>query len=128
MSLTNTVASLFKFKDSLPMVMRANLIYLYKCPCCEQGSYVGSTQRRLQARIAAHKGVSYRTGQQLSTKEHSAPRTHSNSHKKTLLNTHFKILTTAQNKSQLLLLESLYIKEFQPPLNINTSSIPLLIA
>ena len=124
----NTIGTLFKYKDCLPDRMRANIIYKYTCPRCTLGSYVGSTQRRFQARISAHRGVSYRTGQSLGSKEHSAPRTHSESCKTKLNEKDFKILASTNNKTHLLTLESLYIKQMQPSLNANQTSVPLFIA
>ena len=122
-----TIGSLFKFKDSVPFLMRSNVIYQYNCPCCSQGSYVGSSQRRLLSRICAHIGVSHRTLQPLSNKEFSSPRQHSTHCKSPLLNKHFKILTTAKDSFSLLILESLFIKMLQPPLNRTSSSTTLLI-
>ena len=122
-----TIGSLFKFKDTLPPVMRSNIIYQYKCPCCLQGSYVGMTQRRLNERIAAHKGVSYRTGHPLSNKEPSPPRSHAISCNTPLNTKDFTILASVQNKSQLPILESLFIKHTLPSLNSNLKSTPLLI-
>ena len=125
-----TIGSLFRFKDSIPELMRSNLVYLYKCPCCKQGRYVGCTQRRLQVRICSHRGISYRTHQNLTNKEASAPRDHALQCKTPLQFEHFQILSTlpSKNRSHLPILESLQIKHLQPNLNLNSTSTPLLIA
>lgn len=122
------IGNLFKLKDAIPDHMRANIIYQYTCPRCNRGTYIGSTERRLMVRIAGHKGISHRTLTPLNTKELSAPRDHANKCHSPLKDSHFKIISQASDKISLLVLESLYIKELQPTLNSNSSSIPLLIA
>ena len=123
-----TIGSLFHFKDPLPELMRAGCVYLYTCPNCKSGTYIGCTKRLLKVRVDAHRGVSYRTGSTLSNKEHSAIRNHAYSCKKNINYDHFKILSQAPNQQSLLLFESLYIKHLSPSLNNQTTSVPLHIA
>ena len=123
-----TLGSLFHFKDSLPDLMRNLSIYLYNCPNCKFGTYVGCSKRLLKVRIDSHRGVSHRTGSTLSNKEHSAVRNHSNSCKCNVQYDNFKILSQAPNQRSLPFLESLYIKLLSPRLNNQTTSIPLHIA
>ena len=123
-----TIGSLFSFKDSLPELMCACCVYLYTCPSCKFGTYVGCSKRLLKVRIDSHKGVSYRTGSSLSNKEHSAIRSHSSSCKVDVNYDQFKILCQAPSERSLLFLESLYIKHLSPTLNNQTTSIPLHIA
>ena len=72
-----TIASLFKFKDSVPKLMRSLVVYKYTCPRCNLGTYLGSTKRMLKVRIDSHWGISYRTGCNMKTKEFSSIRNHS---------------------------------------------------
>lgn len=116
--------SFFKFKDSLPLMMRSSVVYLFTCPGCKSGSYVGITRRMLKTRVDAHEGKSYRTGSALSNPEHSAIRDHKKKCKFQFLDKHFKILST--NKPyDLPIVESLFIKRLSPQLNRDTCSTPL---
>ena len=55
-----TIGSLFKFKDSVPLVSRSSVVYQYECSAC-QSKYVGSTHRTLGSRMSEHRGRSLRT-------------------------------------------------------------------
>ena len=123
-----TIGSLFKFKDTLPELMRSNIIYNFICPKCNLGSYIGCSSRLLKVRIDSHSGVSHRTGHNLSTKESSAIREHCQKCKIKFQYCDFKILGQTSSKQSLLFLESLYIKQLKPNLNSSTTSIPLQIA
>ena len=125
---TLTIGSLFRFKDSLSELMRASTVYLFSCPKCNFGTYVGCTNRMLKVRIDSHRGVSHRTGCALKVKEHSAIRSHSASCRHTIQYNDFKILSFASDPHSLLFLESLLIKQHSPTLNNQTTSIPLYIA
>ena len=122
------LSNFFKFKDSLPSEMRSNLVYLYTCPRCPRGTYVGETSRMLKVRIDCHKGVSYRTGDELKKKEHSNIRNHALKCKSPIDYNNFKILANTKNKSDLPILESLLIKSLNPTLNSDLSSTTLHIA
>ena len=123
-----TIGSLFKFKDSLPELMRSSTVYLYTCPKCNLGTYVGNSNRLLKVRISSHMGVSHRTGCSLSTKEFSAIRNHTHLCKTNIQYSHFKILSQSSSSRSLPFLESLYIKQLSPSLNNTVSSVPLHIA
>ena len=123
-----TIGSLFKFKDSVPSLMRSLVIYKYTCPRCNLGTYVGSTKRMLKVRIDSHRGVSHRTGCVLNRKEFSSIRDHVTKCKSTITYDDFEILMQASNESSLLILESLCIKQLVPSLNNQSSSAPLFIA
>ena len=58
---------------------------------------------------------------------HSAPRIHSLDKKHNLTNDNFKILDTANNESDLRILESLYIFKNRPKLNMDSSAAPLSV-
>ena len=122
-----TIGSLFKFKDTLPELMRSKIVYMFNCPKCNLGRYIGASSRLLKVRISSHMGVSHRTGSVLNKKEFSAPRNHAISCKHKINYTDFKILGQTQNNHSLPFLESLYIKHYSPNLNNTISSIPLHI-
>ena len=42
-----TIGSMFQYKDKLPPLLRAGVIYKYQCPRCFRG-YIGSTERLLR--------------------------------------------------------------------------------
>ena len=123
-----TIGSLFKFKDTLPELMRASTVYIFNCSKCNLGNYIGCSNRLLKVRIDSHKGVSFRTGCSLGKKEFSAIRNHAITCNHTIKYSDFKILSQSQNSYSLPFLESLYIKQLSPNLNYSTSSVPLHIA
>ena len=123
-----TIGSLFHFKDTLPELMRSCVVYKFTCPKCNFGTYIGCTNRLLKVRIDSHRGVSHRTGATLNKKENSSIRTHSQSCKHNIKYKDFQIISQAQNRNSLPVLESLFIKQLSPTLNCSISSIPLLIA
>ncbi|MEL6606480.1 MAG: reverse transcriptase domain-containing protein, partial [Cyanobacteria bacterium J06614_10] len=125
---TLSIGSLFRFKDTLPELMRSNVVYSFTCPKCNFGTYIGCTSRLLKVRIDSHMGVSYRTNISLSRKEESAVRSHSDKCRSQFYYEDFKILGQASSRSSLLFLESLYIKQLNPKLNSSTTSVPLQIA
>ena len=123
-----TIGSLFRFKDSLPDLMRSCIIYKFTCPKCNFGSYVGCTSRMLKVRIDSHRGVSHRTGNTLNKKEFSAVRNHSGKCKHEIQYQDFRVLAQVNNRFALPFLESIFIKQLNPSLNSSTTSVPLKIA
>ena len=123
-----SINRLFKFKDTLPELMRSSVVYQFSCPKCNFGTYIGCTNRMLRVRIDSHRGVSHRTGSTLSRKEFSAIRNHTDQCHHNIQYDDFKILTQAENRQSLQYLESLYIKQLTPALNNMTSSVQLSIA
>ena len=123
-----TIGRIFRFKDTLPELMRSFIVYKYTCPKCNFGNYVGCTRRLLKVRIDSHRGVSHRTGCLLKSKEFSSIRNHSVSCKTDIHYKHFEILSQTSDILSLQLLESLYIKQLSPHLNNQTTSTPLHIA
>ena len=123
-----TIGSLFRFKDTVPSLMRSLVVYKYTCPRCNLGTYVGSTKRMLKVRIDSHRGISHRTGSTLNKKEFSNIREHANRCKSTISYDDFDIVTQAPDEASLFILESLCIKQLVPSLNNQSSSAPLFIA
>ena len=86
-----------------------------------------STSKQAKVRISQHLGISYRTGNRLQNPPHSAPRIHSLDRKHYLTKDNFKILDTANNESDLRILESLYIFKNRPKLNMDSSAATLSV-
>ena len=122
------IGSLFRFKDTLPELMRSSTVYLFTCPKCNLGTYVGNSTRLLKVRIDCHRGVSHRTGSVLSKKEFSAIRNHAIKCKHNIEYSDFKILSQSPNNRSLPFLESLFIKQLSPNLNNYSTAVPLRIA
>ena len=122
-----SIGSFFKFKDPLPVDICSSVVYMFTCPACSVGTYIGCTIRHLRARFSAHKGVSHRTDEPLDVKEKSSIRNHANKCKIDLNMKDFKILSSGYDKSSLTIAESLFIKQKCPMLNIDSTSIPLVL-
>lgn len=123
-----TIGSLFRFKDTVPNLMRSLVVCKHTCPGCNLGTYVGSTKRMLKVRVDSHRGVSHRTGCTLSKKEFSNIREHSKQCKARISYDDFEVLEQAPDETSLHILESLTIKQLVPSLNSQSSSAPLFIA
>ena len=122
------LGSLFHYKDKLPVLMQSKVAYLFTCPKCKVGTYLGATKRLLKVRVDSHSGVSHRTGCTLNKKEFSNIRDHCNKCKSNLTYDCFKVVGRAMDDTSLPLLESLLIKKFVPSLNSQCSSTNLYIA
>ena len=114
-----TIGSVLKKIKPKPFDLTSGAVYLFKCPRC-QARYVGSTSQWLQHRIANHKGVSIRTGYPLSNPMYSAIREHSEAEDHCFTHQDFEILTTSSFRTDLVILESLYIAKMKPSLNNTT--------
>ena len=123
-----TIGSLFRQKEKLNPLMTSGVVYMFNCPMCNVGRYVGSTRRLLRVRVDSHKGVSYRTGAKLSNPEFSNIRNHAKFCKSEINYKDFKILGRTKNDHQLTILESLFIKKIVSELNSQTSSTPLYLS
>ena len=124
------IGSFFNHKDRLPLCLRSSVIYHYRCACPDAPSYVGLTTRHFFERIAEHKGVSSRTGNELSSPIYSSIRDHSSKCGSEIIDCNFKLLksSSSSNCEDLRILESLYIRKLRPSLNETLSSFPLQIA
>ena len=71
----NTIGSLFRTKDPMPVLLCSNVVYSFTCPDC-MSRYVGSTSRNLKIRIAEHKGISHRTNIRITKPSFSRIRDH----------------------------------------------------
>ena len=57
----HSIASMFPFKDSIPLKLRSNVVYKYTCGICNS-IYIGETTRHFYTRCREHEGYSPRTG------------------------------------------------------------------
>ncbi len=87
-----TIIYFFPFKDRISTTLQSNIVYGFKCSVCKH-RYVGETSRNLTLRFAEHKGVSPRTGREISSPSHSMIREHSVTHKHPSLSKISKYLT-----------------------------------
>jgi len=123
-----SISNLFPYKDKFPLQFQSGLVYLFTCACSQQATYVGSTGRTLHSRYCSHAGISSRTFSPLNCKDPSPIRNHIDICGTPMQLKQFKVLAKTSIKSDLLILESLYISNLKPSLNIDTSSTPLFIA
>ena len=123
-----TIGSLFHLKEKLDPLMTSGIVYLFNCPKCNMGKYVGSSRRLLKVRISSHRGVSYRNGIKLKNPEFSNIRIHAKKCKYNIKYEDFRIIGRAKNEHQLHIFESLSIKQIVPSLNAQTTSSPLYLS
>ena len=122
----NTIGSLFKVKDSIPVPLCSNIVYCFNCPDCES-RYIGSTSRNLKIRISEHIGISYRTGTKITVPSYSRIREHSLTCKHNINEQDFSIRFRASCASDLRIAESLMIMKEKPDLNGTELATRLLI-
>ena len=123
-----TIGSLFNYKDRLCPFMSSGCIYMYKCPKCNLGNYIGSTKRLLKVRIDSHRGVSHRTGSKISNPEFSNIRNHSKICKTSINMNDFSVIGRVPNCKELPILETMMIKRLVPSLNTQTSAVQLYLS
>jgi hypothetical protein len=119
-----TLSSILKTKESLPTQLRSNIIYEYKCGAC-QASYIGQSCKVARFRWSQHLGISSRTFRRLGKTDQSAVREHSELTDHPISMQNFSIIDQTNNYNDRKILESLYIKQHKPALNIATPSLPL---
>lgn len=121
---TLTIGSFFSIKERTSLLLRSYVVYEYKCHCCQQ-RYMGSTARQLFMRCSEHLGRSFRTNQFVSRPSHSSIRDHCEIHDHPIHPDNFSVIGNNNNKSDLRILESLFIHKYRPTLNDMQSAVPL---
>lgn len=114
----------FPSKDRLPKGLRSRVVYSFTCRCCNV-SYVGQTARHLHTRVSDHLGVSALTGKTSVNPSPSCILSHLSETGHTASIDDFRILSSGNSTSELLVKESLLIRKLNPLLNSNISSVPL---
>ena len=121
----NTISRFFRYKDKIPYLLNSHLVYQYKCSCC-RASYIGYTRRHIKTRWSEHMGVSPYTGA-LVVGQIGVVRDHMLTCQTKIKIDNFKILETDNLPTSLRIKESLLIQKFNPSLNKDDSSTPLLL-
>ena len=121
-----SISSFFPHKNMLPMLLKSSVVYIFKCADCNT-CYIGQTSFQLQLRIHKHIGTSFRTNLPILTPEHSQIRSHTHDSGHPLRFSDFNILHSSTSDTDRKILESLYIKQLNLPLNSSHSSTPLSI-
>ena len=122
---TNRIRSFFPLKDSTPVMMSSGIIYKYSCDCSQ--SYIGSTAVNFYIRISQHMGLSYRTGNSLSSPPKSSIRDHVRKCGHGINKNNFSVIDKEAEESSLRILESLHIKRIRPKINECSSAVPTFI-
>ena len=122
----NRLKNYFRFKDSVPEILRSNLVYKFSCGSCT-ASYIGKTYRHFKVRVSEHQGVSPRTGKPVKGTLSTSVRDHMLVCDHKVVHEDFKFLGNESNRYLLELKESLFIKRDRPSLNKNLHSQELLL-
>ena len=123
---TNRLRNYFRFKDSVHVTLRSNLIYKFSCGS-SGASYIGKTYRHFKVRVSEHQDISPRTGKPVKGTLSTSVRDHMLVCDHKVLHEDFKFLGNESNKYLLELKDSLFIKGDRPSLNKNLFSQELLL-
>jgi hypothetical protein len=119
-----SIGSFLSHKEPLPTPLRSSIIYKYSCGACSS-TYVGSTSRQLSVRCDEHRGISPRTGMNLSSPSYSNIRSHSHTNNHPIEPSHFSILSQTNQPTDLKILESIHISILKPSLNSDSGPFKL---
>lgn len=114
------LSDFFRFKDRIPVLLQSNVIYCFNCDACN-ASYIGQTSRHLKVRSAEHMGLSWRTEKAITFTGQSAIHDHIVCSGHQASYDSFTVLSRC-DKRDLSILESLFINQFKPSLNIGIPS------
>jgi hypothetical protein len=118
--------TLFAFKDKIPQYLASGIIYKYTCNKCKS-VYIGESIRHTKRRFSEHMGVSALTGKPLRGQNTTAVKDHLNQCRARAVYEDFVILGKDMIENNRRIKESLFIHRDKPELNIQGSSIPLLL-
>ena len=103
---TCKLKNFFSLKDIIPKLMKASLVYKFRCRVDPETTYVGMTKRRLHQRMNEH------------VKRHTAISQHVNNCANcTVDNESFEILYTGRSNFEIQVVEALFITMYNPYLN-----------
>ena len=119
-----SIGSFFRGKDRIPDELKSNIVYKYTCDTC-QASYVGSSTKQAKVRFSQHLGISPRTMLPLNSPPFSSIRNHCYDQNHRIKISNFSIICTSKF-SDIRTLESLYIHNLKPTLNLDQSASQLL--
>ena len=109
--------NIFSYKDKLPDVLRASVVYKFQCGGCNS-IYVGQTGRHLRTRASEHLGKSSSTGLPIMTNSTVFDHICKTGHQADM--TCFSVICSARNKFDLPAMEKLQIRRLKPDLNRQT--------
>ena len=119
--------SLFKFKDSIPSYLTSGIVYKYTCSRCNS-TYISESIRHAKRRFSEHLDISALTGKPLKGQNSTTVRDHILSCKPEASYEDFEIMgRDTTNRHNLRVKESLFIHRDSPNINIQGSSIPLVL-
>ena len=121
----SSIGAFFKHKENLPDELRSHIIYKYICDAC-QASYIGSTVKQSKVRFFQHMGVSHRTSLPIAKPVQSSIRDHCEFSDHRMRVSNFSVVASSESWN-LRTLESIYILNNKPLLNIDQSATPLYI-
>lgn len=121
------IGTLLPYKDKFCSAMRSSVVYHYKCPRCNLGTYIGSTSRLLRVRMSEHFGISHRTSEPLTQKENSPIARHAERCHVYFNLRDVTIIETASDEKSLRIAESILIRKNNPSLNRDVAAYPLLL-
>ena len=109
--------NIFSYKDKLPDVLRASVVYKFQCGGCNS-IYVGQTGRHLRTRASEHLGKSSSTGLPIMTNSTVFDHICKTGHQADM--TCFSVLCSTGNKFDLPAMEQLQIRRLKPDMNRQT--------
>ena len=114
------ISIFFKIKDNTPRNLQSNIVYAIKCKDCD-AEYVGKTTQHIETRLYQHKMIkgSLHGQTQSHIMEHAFDYMHN------IDWNNFSVLARASNDFQLKIKESLLIKQRNPTMNNNETSVEL---
>ena len=114
----------FSFKDRIPLRLRSHVVYNFTCGSCGS-SYVEETTRQLHTRVSNHMGISPFTGKKYSNPPLTSILSHQRETGHPVTFDNFKVISSCNSESELLLRETLFIRELKATFNGNISTAPL---
>ena len=119
--------NLFTFKDKIPSYLTAGIVYKFTCGRCKS-TYIGETIRHSKRRFCEHMGISALTGNVLKGQNLTAVKQHIDHCKCKTSVDNFEIIGRDTNSEfNLRVKESLFVHRDSPDLNVQGSSIPLVL-
>ena len=115
---------IFHHQDRIPKGLRSHVVYSFTCQYCN-ALHVGQAARYLHTRVSDHLGISPLTGKKRTNPSPSSILSHLSETGHSASLNDFRILSSCSSSSKLLVKGSLHIRQRNPSLNTNLSSIPL---
>ena len=118
--------NLFAFKNKIPPYLASGMIYKFTCNKCKS-VYIGESLRHPNRILAEHMGISAFTGKPVRGQIRTAVKDHLIQCRAKAVYEDFEILGKDMIEKKRRIKESLFIHRDKPNINIQGSSIPLLL-